>query len=66
VYEEYSVDQETVEEFEALLKIAIGLFFENLDSGLDIHDSLETDMALRAAIAVSADLGKAIHEVSKD
>lgn len=46
------------------MAIAIELFFDNLEAGLNIHDALETDMALRAAIAVSADLGNAINDAS--
>ncbi|MFS8159179.1 MAG: hypothetical protein ACMG6E_03010 [Candidatus Roizmanbacteria bacterium] len=46
-----------------MLEEAIAIFFENLESGLSIHDALETDMALRASIAVSYSLADCIEEV---
>jgi hypothetical protein len=48
-----------------MLEVAIEIFFENLESGLSIHDALETDMALRASIAVSYSLANAINEVEE-
>jgi hypothetical protein len=36
-----------------MLETAIALFFDNLDAGMNIHDALESDMALRASTAVS-------------
>lgn len=51
---------ELLEEWEDLLDEAIDNLFVNLNAGLSMYDALETDKALRAAIAVSADLGDAI------
>lgn len=48
-----------------MLQEAISIFFENLESGLSVHDALETDVALRAAIAVSYSLADAIEEVEE-
>ncbi len=55
---------ELLEEWEDLIDEAIEVLFENLNDGLTIYEALETDKALRAAIAVSADLGDAIQELT--
>lgn len=55
---------ELLEEWEELLDEAIDNLFVNLNAGLTMYESLETDKALRAAIAVSADLGDAIQELT--
>ena len=49
-----------LEEWEDLLDEAIDNLFDNLNDGLSMYESLETDKSIRAAIAVSADLGNAI------
>ena len=55
--EEY---EESIEEYVEMLEEAIDIFFDNLISGLTIHDALETDMALRASIACSYSLAQCI------
>jgi hypothetical protein len=59
----YSYNEE-LEEWEDLLEEAITVLFENLNSGLTLAEALETDKAIRASIAVSADLGDAIQILS--
>lgn len=59
----YSYNEE-LEEWEDLLEEAITVLFENLNSGLTLTEALETDKAIRASIAVSADLGDAIQTLS--
>jgi type II secretory pathway component PulF len=59
----YSYNEE-LEEWEDLLEEAITVLFENLNSGLTLTEALETDKAIRASIAVSADLGDAIQILS--
>ncbi|MFS8159180.1 MAG: hypothetical protein ACMG6E_03015 [Candidatus Roizmanbacteria bacterium] len=49
-----------LEEWEDLIDEAVDNLFDNLNDGLSMYDALETDKAIRAAIAVSADLGDAI------
>jgi hypothetical protein len=66
--EEDSEDEDyddEIEEYIEMLEEAIEIFFENLESGLSIHDALETDMALRASIAVSYSLATCIEEVEE-
>ncbi|MFS8159181.1 MAG: hypothetical protein ACMG6E_03020 [Candidatus Roizmanbacteria bacterium] len=57
-------EDEAISEEEELLASAIENLFDNLSTGMSLTDALETDMALRAAIAVSADMGHAIEDLS--
>lgn len=63
----YSTDdeayEEEIQEYVDMLEEAISIFFDNLDDGLSVHDALETDMALRASIAVSYLLANCIELV---
>jgi hypothetical protein len=54
---------EELDEWEALIDEAIEVLFENLNSGMTMYEALETDKALRAAIAVSTDLGDIIEDL---
>lgn len=53
-------DDDLLEEQEALLATCVGFVFDALAQGISITDALETSEALRAAIAVSSDLGHAV------
>jgi hypothetical protein len=53
-----------ISDTEDLLALAIENLYDNLASGMSLYEALETDMALRAAIAVSSDLGHAIDNLS--
>ena len=62
--DEMLMHAETLEEWEGFIDEAIEVLFENLNDGLSIYEALETDKALRAAIAVSSDLGDVIQELT--
>lgn len=57
-------EDEAISAEEELLASAIENLYDNLSTGISLYEALELDMALRAAIAVSADLGHAIDNLS--
>lgn len=57
-------EDELISDNEELLASAIEALYVNLATGISLYDALELDMALRAAIAVSSDLGHAIDNLS--